>query len=88
MLTIFHDQILGGHSQVLHRTLIEKTNVFTSKNGIHYNNYNKILSQYEFQKDTQGNFKAKCRHCPTYTHLVVRKSLPISRLLKRYVNVL
>jgi hypothetical protein len=38
------------------------------------------LSQYEFQKDTQGNFKAKCRHCPTYTHLVVRKSLPISRL--------
>jgi hypothetical protein len=52
------------------------------------NNYNKILSQYEFQKDTQGNFKAKCRHCPTYTHLAVRKSLPISRLLKRYVNVL
>jgi hypothetical protein len=34
-----------------------------------------ILSQYEFQKDTQGNFKAKCRHCkgqrPNHNNLPV-----------------
>lgn len=71
---------LGQLSQTQNWTVLTSTYiqilVFHCWERLHtVNMETNILSQYEFQKDTQGNFKAKCRHCPTYTHLVVRKSL-------------
>ena len=56
-----------------------------------------ILSQFELPKDTQGNFKAKCRHCPAFisgslkitsnfnTHIKVSKNMKI--LINCYVLI-
>ena len=56
-----------------------------------------ILSQFELPKDTQGNFKAKCRHCPAFisgslkitsnfnTHIKVSKNMKI--LINSYVLI-
>jgi len=42
-----------------------------------------ILGQYELPKDTQGDFKAKCRHCPAY----ISGSLKVTSNFKTDVKV-
>ena len=46
-------------------------------------NIENIVSQFELPKDTQGNFEAKCRHCPPF----ISVGLKITSNFNTYIKV-